>query len=1122
MKKKLLFFRCGSEVCKLLMKMKIILFLIFVSVSVSWASETYSQATKISLNIQNSTVKEILNEIEEKSEFRFFYSGSVDIDRKTSISTRNSKIFEILDDIFEGTNTKYVVFERQIALVKSSETFSFNNFKQQNTVTGTVTDAGGSPLPGVNVVEVGTTNGAVTDLDGKYTIALSSEDAVLSFSFIGYLTEEIEVGGQTSIDVTLVEDILALDEVVVIGYGTMKKATVTGSIAAVRGKDLKKSPAINVSNNLVGRLPGLVAVNRSGEPGYDGSNLLIRGSNTLNNSSPLIVVDGITGRSMDRLDPANIESISVLKDASAAIYGAQAANGVILITTKRGEVGKPVITVNLNQGFNQPTRIPDMADAATYAEMINEINFYRGRDPRYTADDLQKYRDGSAPWTHPNTDWFAETVKKWSPQQYGNMSVSGGTEAMRYYVSMGGNFQDGIYKNSAAYYNQYDFRSNLDGKVTDNINFSIDVAGRQENRNFPNRDAISIFRMLMRGKPNLPAYWPDGTPGPDVESGDNPVVIVTDATGYNRDTRYVFDSKLKLDVNIPWVKGLGVTFNTAIDKRFGNQKTFQKGWYLYSWDFETYDSSGKPELIKGKRGFDDPRLRQAMDESQNITLNGLVNYETKIGTNHDIKVLLGAERFEGDFMNFWAFRRFYISEEVDQLYAGGDLEKDNSGSAGQSARLNYFGRLNYSLKNKYLAEFVWRYDGSFIFPGESRFGFFPGVSLGWRISEESFWKDNLPFIEDFKLRGSIGQTGNDRIDPYQYLSSYAFHSSNYIFNETVESKAISESRIPNTEVTWEVATQKNVGFDGQTFDGKLYFEADYFHNFRKDILWWRNASVPSSTGLSLPRENIGEVVNQGFEFMLTWRNGVSDLNYSVSLNGGYQKNKIQFWDETPGIPDYQMSTGYPMNTRLYYKAKGIFKDQAEVDAHPHWPGARPGDVIFEDVNDDGIIDGLDRVREYKNNIPRFQGGLNLNIGWKQFDLAILFQGAAGAVQYVSTESGEIGNFLNFYADDRWTPENIDGSQPRAKNRDEEYWTIHENTFFLRSTDYVRLKNLEVGYNLPANVTNRLGMEGLRIYFNGINLATIDKFKVYDPESSSSTGQYYPQNRTINAGVTLTF
>ncbi|NQU85164.1 MAG: TonB-dependent receptor [Mariniphaga sp.] len=993
--------------------------------------------------------------------------------------------------------------------------------QQQKTLTGNVTDNSGEALVGVSVVVAGTVIGIPTDINGEFSIDVPTNATSLIFSFIGMVTQVVEIGDQSIFSIILEAESVGLEEVIAIGYGVEKKATITGSVTAVQGDDLKKSPAINVTNNLVGRLPGLIAVNRSGEPGYDGSTLLIRGSNTLNNSSPLVVIDGVTGRNMDRLDPADIESISVLKDASAAIYGAQAANGVILITTKRGKLGKPTITVNLNQGFNQPTRIPEMADAATYAQTINEINLYRDRDLPYSADDIQKYKDGSAPWTHPNTDWFDETFKTWSPQQYGNVSITGGTQAMRYYVSMGANFQDGIYENSATYYNQYDFRSNLDGQVSENIHFAIDLSGRQENRHYPTRGAGDIFRMLQRGKPNLPAYWPDGTPGPDIEYGDNPVVVTTDETGYDNDDRYIFESNLKLNITIPWVEGLSVTANAAFDKEFRTRKLFQKGWYLYSWDFETYGADGLPSLIKGLRGFGDPRLRQESRQIQNITVNGLLNYERTFADIHAVKVLLGVERFQGDNANFWAYRRYFPTDIVDQLFAGSDLEKDNSGSASDYARLNYFGRLNYRLNDKYLAEFVFRYDGSYIFPKESRFGFFPGISLGWRISEENFWKENLGFIENFKLRASWGQTGNDRIDPYQYLSSYAFGGNTYIFGST-ESKVLVESRIPNTEITWEVATQINVGFDGQTLDGKLYFEADYFHNTRTDILWWRNASVPNTTGLSLPRENLGEVVNRGFEYLVTYRDRVGDLSYSVSLNGGYQKNEIKFWDETPGIPEYQQSTGHPMNTNLYYQAIGIFNDQAEVDAYPHWPGARAGDIIFEDVNDDGAIDGLDRVREYKNNIPRFQGGLNIQLGYKQFDLTVLFQGSAGAVQYYSTESGEIGNFLVYDADGRWTPDNTNADKPRAKNRSEEYWANNDNTYFLRSTDYIRLKNLEFGYNFSSSLCNRLGVKGLRIYFSGINLATIDKFKVYDPETSNNAGTNYPQNRTINGGVTLTF
>jgi TonB-linked SusC/RagA family outer membrane protein len=407
-----------------------------------------------------------------------------------------------------------------------------------------------------------------------------------------------------------------------------------------------------------------------------------------------------------------------------------------------------------------------------------------------------------------------------------------------------------------------------------------------------------------------------------------------------------------------------------------------------------------------------------------------------------------------------------------------------------------------------------------MFATGKQFGFFPGVSAGWRISEENFWKNNLTFFDDFKIRGSWGQTGNDRISEYQYLSSYGFTSNrNYVFDGS-ENKLLNETKIPNPNVTWEVANQANIGFDAFFLNSKLSFSADYFYNKRTQILITRNASVPSSTGLTLPPENIGKVDNQGFEAVLGYRSSIGEVKYDISVNGSYSKNKIVYWDETPGIPDYQRSTGRPMGSSLYYEAIGIFKDDAAVQAYPHWAGARPGDVIFRDVNEDGKIDGLDRVRNEFNNMPRFIGGASINIQWRQFDLAMLLQGATGSQQYISPESGEIGNYYKDFADNRWTPENTDASYPRTFNRDEEYWRSQANTFWLRKTDYLRLKNIELGFNFPSKVNRKLGIEGLRLYVNGLNLLTIDKAKIIDPEVESGTS--YPLQRVINGGLTLTF
>lgn len=1130
MKKNLFLNRVGGYLSfrsKVFRVMRLTLYLLLLAVVQVIAGNSYSQNTKLSFKLNDVKVKDVLNVIEEKSEFYFLFNSKlVDVDRKVDINVSNQQVEKILDNLFVGTNVGYTVIDRQI-IIQPLNHSSEAGAVQQKTVSGVVKDESGQPIPGVSVVIKGTTKGTLTDMDGKFQIEVAGSDKVLQFSFVGMKTQEVTVGDQRNITVTLSQETIGIEEVVAVGYGVQKKVTATGSVSSSKGEALQKSATTNLTNNLVGRMPGLTAVSRSGEPGADNATLRIRGSNTLGDNSPLIVVDGVANRAMERIDPNEIESVTVLKDASAAIYGSQAANGVILITTKRGSQGKPKVTISMNQGINQPTRIPEMANAAQYATMLNEIAYYNspsgGRYQKYSEKDIQQYGDGSDPWGHPNTDWFGAVFKDWSTQNQQNASISGGNENMKYFISLGAKFQDGYYKHSATNYKQYNFRTNIDGKVNKYINIAFDVAGREEIRNYPTRSAGSIFRMLMRGKPNMPAYWPDGTPGPDIEYGDNPAVTTTDATGYDLDKRYILESNLRTVIAIPWVKGLSVTANAAFDKNFAFHKKWETPWYLYTWD-----GNAEHKLTKGKRGLDAPQLSEDMTDGQRITANAYATYETTINDIHNIKFMAGWERRFGKQDVFNAFRKNFISSAVDQLFAGAsDQYMANSGSASQNAYESYFGRVNYDLGKKYMAEFVWRYDGSYMFPSDKRFGFFPGISLGWRMSEENFWKDNLAFINDFKLRGSWGQTGNDRIDEYQYLATYGYTSGRTYVYGSSDAKLLVETKIPNPAVTWEIANEANIGFDALLLNNKLSVSGDYFNNLRTQILIKRNASVPSSTGLSLPPENIGKVRNSGFEGAVGYHDKTGDFSYDLSINGSYSKNKVVFWDETPGKPVYQQTTGHPIpqdvtnpDGSLYYQAIGIFKDQAAVDAYPHWAGAQPGDVIFEDVNKDGKIDGLDRVRSYKNDMPRFIGGFNAILRYKQFDLTMLVQGAAGAVQYLGVESGEIGNFYKYYADNRWTPENTNASSPRTWNRDNEYWRSQGNTFWLRNTNYIRLKNLEVGYTLPMNTNKSLGIEALRIYVNGTNLLTIDKAKLIDPETTAGTS-YAPQ-RIVSAGLTLTF
>lgn len=1011
-----------------------------------------------------------------------------------------------------------------------------NAFSQQGIdVNGKVVDDNSNAISGVTIDLIHKKNNkkstVIADANGLFKLnSLIEGDAYSIYAHhLGYSSDSITnfVASSTTKNTILFRlksNSDVIDEVVVVGYGTQKASTVTGSIVDVKGDVLERAPVMNFTNTLAGRLPGLVATTGSGEPGSDNSTLRIRGANTLGDNSPLIVVDGIANRSIERINPQDIESVTVLKDASAAIYGSQAANGVILVTTKKGRLGRPQVTLTHNQGWSQPTILPKAAESSEYAQMLNEISIYAGQQPKYTEDELELFRNGSEIWKYPNTDWYSETFNSFAPQQKTAININGGSEYINYYISGGYDKQDAIYKNSGTKFNQYNFRSNLNGKLNDHIKYGINTAMREYNRNYPTRSASDIFTMILRGKPNLHAYWPSGENGPDIEYGNNPVVITTNQTGYDRNKTMMLESRANIEINIPYVDGLSISGNIGYDRTMNNEKLWQTPWTLYNWDGYSVDNNGSPALEAGLKGFTAPQLRQDFDTRNLLTLNALVRYEYDFDLKNHLNVLVGVEKIKGDNMNFYASRRYYVSSAIEELFAGGDAEKDNSGASASLARLNYFGRVNYDYDGKYLLEFLWRYDGSYKFPESKRFGFFPGVSAGWRISNEKFWGSFKTYVNDLKIRGSWGKTGNDRIDDYQFMSSYGFLTgltNTYVFNGTQENKILNELRIPNPNVTWEVANQSNIGIDAKFLNNKISFTAEYFYNKRSNILWNRNASVPSSSGLSLPRENIGEVSNQGFEIQLGYADKINEFNYSINGNIATNRNKIIFWDETPGVPEYQKSTGKPMNANLYYNAIGIFKDANALAEYPHWAGSRPGDIIFEDVNNDGKIDGLDRVRANKTELPTLTAGLNLDLSYKQFYTSIFFQGAFGAMRNSYYEmQGEVGNYLKQNIDGRWTPENVDAVKPRIWNRYNEYWRSNQNTYWLEKSNYVRLKNFEFGYTFNENFSKKFKISRLQIFFSGQNLITWTKVNDFDPETTSATA--YPLNRVYNLGISLTF
>ena len=639
----------------------------------------------------------------------------------------------------------------------------------------------------------------------------------------------------------------------------------------------------------------------------------------------------------------------------------------------------------------------------------------------------------------------------------------------------------------------------------------------------------------MTGLPVQVAVWPNGLPGPplDVTTQDNPVVQATSAAGVNQSDNYVFNVNAKLNIKIPWVKGLSLTATGAMDRGLDYQKYFSKLYGLYTWDGSTLGSDNLPSLVKGAYGSS--RLSQQLDISKEYLVNALVSYQRNINQVHDINLLAGIEAIENKSNWFSAERRNFTNDFPAELNFGDSGSQYANGSnPGTNRWLNYFGRVNYAYDSKYIAEFVWRYQGSSKFASDTRWGFFPGISVAYRISEENFWKDSGAgkIINNLKLRGSWGKTGNDLITPYQFFSLYSLYWRYFVTEDQTTHAAYYESLAGNVAAQWEEARQTDIGFDMTLFKNKLSVTADYFNNLRTKILITQTASVPSMTGLSdiLPDVNLGKVRNRGFDFEILWADRINKFNYRVGLNGAYAKNKVIFFDEAEGALDWQKQTGHPMKSGLYYESIGIFHDQADLDNYPHLEEARTGDVIFKDVSGDGQITGDDMKRTYKNVVPTFTGGLTLSCEYKGFDLTALFQGQAGAVRYVQQLGGkDVQNYFKSFYDNRWTENNPDADYPRTFNRNDEYWVSSENpnTFWLRKTDFIRLKNLELGYTIPSALSGKIGLDHLRVHVGGLNLFTYaPDMEDLDPELEAKgdgfAGQGYPLQKIVTAGITVKF
>lgn len=1007
---------------------------------------------------------------------------------------------------------------------------------QSLTVRGKITDALNQGVPGANVLVKGTNRGTTANAAGDFTLNVNNND-VLVVSYLGYTTQEVAVNGRTQLTVTLADDNKTLNEVVVVGYGTQKKATLTGSVSEVKGADLVKSPQPNLSNSFAGRFSGIVANNRGGEPGYDGSSYTIRGFGTTGNNDVLVVVDGIPGQvgGLDRLDPNDIESVSVLKDASAAVYGNRAANGVILVTTKRGGTGKPVISYSFNQGFTSPTRLPKLADAPTYATILNEIDYYNnpsgGLNQYYSADEIEKFRNGSDPISYPNTDWQKAALKSFALQNQQNLNINGGTENVKYYVSLGTIYQDGLYRNGATKYKQYNFRSNVDANITKDFRVSLLLNGRQENRNFPISSAGNTFRSIYRAFPTVPAQFPNGLYSTGVEN-NNPAVLGTDIGGTTVNPTSIFNGILRASYNLPFVQGLSVDGFFSIDKSFNFNKSFSTPYTLYNYD--RTNNAYNSVLTGGSAGL--ASLTQSQTNISNLTQNIRLNYQRQFDA-HNVNAFVAYEQNQRNEVTFGAGRINFPTATTPELSQGGAAATDrtNSGSSYNFTRRSVIGRLAYNYKEKYLAEVQARLDGSSVFPEGNQYGFFPSISAGYRISEEDWFKNSVRFFDDLKIRVSHGTLGNDNVGQFQYYNNYSFNNQ-YVLGSNVIVPGIDLLKLANPNITWETARKTDIGLNA-VFLKHFNVELIYFQQQRANILAIRNASIPATSGIVnpfnagvdanviplVPSENIGKVNSSGFEGTLGYTH-TGTIRYSLSGNVTYAKSKIINIDEAPGLLSYQRQTGGPLYTNLLYRSRGIFRTQADLDAYPHLAGARTGDLILEDYNGDGKITADDQVRTPYGNVPLLTYGMTANVGYGPFDLSMVIAGQGLVSQYVLPESGQVGNFYNSWAANRWSPSNTDGSYPRVDTRASSSINggLYPNTFWLNNASFVRLKNIELGYTLPKATLSKLRMSGVRVYANAFNLFTLTGVKDYDPEGNNGSGQFYPQQRIINLGLNVKF
>lgn len=1004
--------------------------------------------------------------------------------------------------------------------------------KAQHTITGRVINATDrQPVIGVTVQVKGTQSGTLTNENGDYSLQAETGDTLI-FSTIGFLERHLAVGDGELINVLLQAASEQLNQVVVVGYGTQKKSSLTSAISAIDGNEMATRPISDLSNGLGGRVSGVIFTQPSGEPGADRADILIRGRGTTGGTGPLIIVDGVP-RDFTRLDPHSIASISILKDAAAvAPYGMAGANGVILVTTKSGKKGRPALSYNGYVGWQNPTVLTGFANAYQYAELFNKAGDNEGLPHRYSEDDLQKFADGTDPVGHPNHNVLEELINANSPVTNHNLELSGGSDRIDYYLSLNYLHQAGMW--GPTNLSQYNWMGKIDAQATKTTKVSLSITDRVEQHNYPyisTTGGSGIFYQAFRTPPIAPLVFKGGLPG---EWQGRSVYGDIHNSGYQKYRYYVLYNQISVEQQLPFIKGLSIKGVLAYDLL----PAFSQAWQTPI-PYYTVDTGRHPYVYyqSGNDGPAKPTYSETYNETQQFTYQGYINYAGLFGKNH-ITGLVVLEAVTGKSSNFNAGRVNY-NVNIPELNNGSSDPADfrNGGSSDESKQRSVVYRLTYNYDDKYLFEASGRYDGNYYFAPGHRWGFFPSFSVGWRLSQEDFIKNNAPWIDNLKIRASYGESGALAGAPFQYLSSYILYGNSAVLDYT-PTQGLFESSEPNPNITWERAKKSDIGIDAGFWGGLLNIDVDYFYEKRSNMLVSPQVTVPSEYGIGISQVNAGVMSNQGIEFTIASSHRFSNnLTAGISGNFTYAKNKLLQVFETGATysnPN-RRQTGRAYGTKFGYRALGYFQvsddkngdgiiEPEEYPVTQPWGTVHPGDLKYQDTNGDGKIDENDEVPVGYSDMPEIIYGISPNISFKGFDVSLLFQGAANRSFYISGFAAWPFNNASSVpttALDVWAPDNPHAANPRvttqptANNTQYSSWWIHDG-------GYLRLKSGELGYTIPHHITNKFRIELIRVYMSGQNVLTWSTLKNFDPEISSSLGRFYPQQKVMAVGINVKF